>query len=144
MSRPRRSELGLSTIEVLVAVALIGMAMLPLVVIQSQVANSHARLQESYRRATLQMNALEVVRELNPARSPQGEIEFDENYTLQWSSTAISEQTRIIDYPIGDGNFDVGLYQVDIVVRGVLGNIELSFATEKVGWSSVGGLAAAN
>lgn len=144
MSRPRRSELGLSTIEVLVAVALIGMAMLPLVVIQSQVANSHARLQDSYRRATLQMNALEVVRELNPARSPQGEIEFDENYTLQWSSTAISEQTRIIDYPIGDGSFDVGLYQVDIVVRGVLGNIELSFATEKVGWSAVGGLAAAN
>ena len=131
---------GFSIIEVLVAVALIGVALLPLVVIQSQVAQSHARYQADYRRATLQKNALEILREMNPSKSPEGRFAMDDAHTLTWTSSQITEVTRSTDYPIGDGYYDVALYRVEVVIVSSEGQDKLSFSTEKVGWTPAVGI----
>ena len=129
---------GLSTIEVLVAVALIGMALLPLVAIQSQIAQTHARYETAYNRATLQRNALEITRNLNPLATPDGRVILDERYVIEWSSEAVKDPKRGTDFPLGDGPFDVGLYRVSVAVLNE-GRVELEYVTEKVGWKLLEG-----
>lgn len=129
---------GLSTIEVLVAVALIGMALLPLVAIQSQIALTHARYEAAYHRATLQRNALEITRNLNPLATPEGRVILDEQYVVEWNSEVVKDPKRGTDFPLGDGPFDVGLYRVSVAVLNE-GRVELEYVTEKVGWKLIEG-----
>jgi type II secretory pathway component PulJ len=133
-----RQRSGLSTIEVLVAVALIGMALLPLIAVQSQIAQTHARYEAAYQRATLQRNALEITRNLNPLATPEGRVILDDQLVLEWSSEPVRLAKRGTDYPLGDGPFEVGLYRVSVSVLNE-GRVELEFTTEKVGWRLIEG-----
>ena len=91
--RPDSPEAGLSMIEVLVAVAVLGMALAPLVVVQGQIARTHQRYEESYARTALQRNALAMLQDMNPMQTPSGEIALDDENTLIWTSRPLSEST---------------------------------------------------
>lgn len=103
---------GVSVVEVLVAVAIVGLALVPLVSIQSQIARTHARYIETYERATDQRNALALLAELNPMADPRGARDLGGGAVLRWQSTALTPVKRSAGYPVDDGPFDVALYRV--------------------------------
>lgn len=142
MTRERRfsREAGLSTIEVLVAVAVLGLALAPLVMVQGQIARTHARYEETYARSTLQRNALAMLQDMNPMQTSTGQIALDAENTLRWTSRPLSDVARGSDHPIGDGAFDVALYQVDAEIIGPNAGVRLRFSTERVGWVRVEGV----
>ena len=100
--RPDSPEAGLSMIEVLVAVAVLGMALAPLVVVQGQIARTHQRYEESYARTTLQRNALAILQDMNPMQTPSGEIALDDENMLVWTSRPLTDVSRGSDHPVGD------------------------------------------
>src|SRR5262249_29060709 len=129
-SRRLRSDAGLSTIEVLVAVAVMGLALAPLIAVQSQISQTHARYQAAYLRATLHRNSLAMLKDLNPMAKPRGAIQLDPSRTLRWTSEAVTEVVRNADYPVGDGPYDVALYAVDAQVTDANAKELLKFRTE--------------
>jgi general secretion pathway protein I len=130
----RRGEAGLSTLEVLVSVAVLGLALAPLLAVQSQIAQTHVRYQEAYSRATLQRNALALLQEMNPMATPRGDIALDSENRLRWTSQPLSSIDRSSDHPVGDGPFDVALYAVDAEIIGPNEAVRVRFNTERLGW----------
>jgi general secretion pathway protein I len=142
MTGPRvLREAGLSTIEVLVAVAVLGLALAPLIVVQGQIARTHQRYEEAYARSTLQRNALALLQDMNPMQTARGEIALDAENTLRWTSRPLSAVERGSDHPIGDGPFDIALYGVDAEIIGAGGGLRLRFSTERIGWVRAEGVA---
>lgn len=142
---PRSRQAGLSTIEVLVAVAVMGIALTPLVAVQAQIAQTHARYQAAYSNATLQKNALGLLQDMNPMKTPTGELDLDGVHHLRWTSQALTRVDRSTDYPVGDGFYDVALYSVaaevvDAQAADAKTAVKLRFNTERLGWQRIEGV----
>jgi len=141
IARSLSPEAGLSMVEVLVAVAVLGMALAPLVVVQGQIARTHQRYEESYARTTLQRNALAMLQDMNPMQTPSGEIALDDENRLVWTSRPLTDVSRGSDHPVGDSAFDIALYGVDAQIIGPDPGVRLRFSTERLGWSRAEGVA---
>lgn len=139
----RKGERGLSIIEVLVVVAIIGVTLIPILQFQTQIARTTARYAEVEARASLQRNALVVLRDLNFMERPVGQVMLAEGQTLSWRSTPLTEEAQSTAHPIGDGDFRVILYRVDAEVGDARSSARVSFSIERLGWRRSGVSAAA-
>lgn len=104
----RRRESGFSTLEVIAAVAIIAVALVPIMMLQTQLARSQARLDASHEQSTSAQNALALLRDINPMSTPTGRRRLDARTELAWSSTPISGVSQTVN-PTG---FEVQLYRV--------------------------------
>lgn len=133
-----RKDSGLSMLEVLVAVAVIGAALTPLVAIQGQISQTHVRYQAAYANATLQRNALDLLQDMNPMKTPQGDIDLDGANHMRWTATPITRVDRSTDYPVGDGRYDMALYTVAVEIydakAAATTPAKVRFSTERIGW----------
>lgn len=127
MMRPRES--GFSTLEVIAAVAIIAIALVPIMMLQTQIARSQARLDAAHDQSTSAQNALALLRDINPMSTPTGRRPLDARTELAWSSTPISGVSQTVN-PTG---FEVQLYRVTGVVE--RDNVPLTTTQiELVGW----------
>lgn len=127
MMRPRES--GFSTLEVVAAVAIIAVALVPIMMLQTQLARSQARLDAAHDQSTSAQNALALLRDINPMSTPTGRRRLDARTELAWSSTPISGVSQTVN-PTG---FEVQLYRVTGVVE--RDNVPLTTTQiELVGW----------
>lgn len=127
MMRPRES--GFSTLEVIAAVAIIAVALVPIMMLQTQLARSQARLDAAHDQSTSAQNALALIRDINPMSTPTGRRRLDARTDLAWSSTPISGVSQTVN-PTG---FEVQLYRVTGVVE--RDNVPLTTTQiELVGW----------
>jgi hypothetical protein len=135
--RKLRRDAGLSMLEVLVTVSVIGLALAPLVVIQGQIAQTHRRYEAAYQNSTLQRNALTLLQDLNPMAQKEGEIVLDTQNRLHWQATALTRVDRSTGYPLGDGAYDVALYSIEARIVGSDNRVRVRFSTERVGWQRI-------
>jgi len=133
----RANRLGLSTLEAMVAITVLGVTLVPILDLQTQIARTHARYQVLYERTTLQRNALQVLRDMNPMDTPEGEVDLQDGVLLRWRATPISEQVRSTAYSIGDGPFDVTLYRINVEIVRETPPLNLAFDVERVGWRRI-------
>lgn len=133
--KARRSERGVSALEALAALALLAIVMIPLLELQSQIARGAIAQEGARKRLEAQRNALALLDDLNPMTSPEGAIPLGAGASARWRATALSEETRSLAYPSGDGAFTVRLYEVAVAVSGP--GIETSFHVERLGWRRV-------
>ncbi len=124
----------MTLIEVLVAIAVISIVLIPIIGLQSQIARSHARNQQRYELATLERNVLSILRDLNPMVDKEGQIVLDGAKTLSWKTTPISEVISNAQYPNGNGPFNVALYQVEAILKADDGRNLARLSIERVGW----------
>lgn len=108
-----KHERGFSTLEVIAAVAIIGIALVPIVSLQTQLTRSQARLEEVHADSTAVQNAMALLREVNPMLTPTGQRQFSDRTTLTWTSTPVSA-VRTSTNPTG---FAVQLYRINADIQ---------------------------
>jgi len=129
----RAHERGLSVIEALIAIAILGVALLPLLDLQTQVVRETQRSSAHARELSATRNALAVIEEVNPMLEPAGVRALSEGVTLRWASAPLSRVVRSVGAETADGAFDVALYRLDVVVDDEAAR-PVAFSVEHLGW----------
>lgn len=124
-----RRESGFSTLEVIAAVAIIAIALIPIATLQTQIARSQARLTEAHAESTAVQNAMALMRDINPMLTPEGQRRMSGATTLSWTSAPVSEARQSVN-PAG---FSVQLYRVTGTIRGA-GATETTVQIDLIGW----------
>lgn len=124
-----RHESGFSTLEVIAAVAIVAIALVPIAALQTQLARSQARLMEVHADSTAVQNAMALLRDINPMLTPSGERRLDDRTTLTWSSAPASPLRPSANAP----GFEVRLYRVSAAIRrnGAAG---VTLQVDLIGW----------
>ncbi|MEM9707045.1 MAG: prepilin-type N-terminal cleavage/methylation domain-containing protein [Pseudomonadota bacterium] len=131
----RRSQSGLSLIEVLSAVAIFSIAFLPLLDLQRRMAATAQAIERAERSAFLRTNALEEFASINPALTNAGEAPFKDGLLL-WRATPTSEPKRVMSSAGLPSRFEITLYRIDATLEFEGGRRE-SFSVYRYGWKPV-------
>lgn len=108
---------GFSLVEVLVAVAVAALAFLVLADLQNQMTRGHRAFDRAEQRAVLNQAALNLISSLNPMEACEGSEALDAHTTMSWSCTELEPPRRATGFPVGDGAFEVALYEVNVSLR---------------------------
>lgn len=135
--RPQAADDGLSTLEALVAVAVLGMALIPILAFQTQISQAYGRYNTLRERSELERNALAALRDLNPMERPDGRMSLGESQTVTWTSHPITIESRNTAYPVGDGDFFVAIYRIDAIMVDSVKEQQFSLSFERLGWRKV-------
>jgi len=127
-----KHEHGFSTLEVIAAVAIVGIALVPIVGLQTQLVRSQARLEEVHADSTAVQNAMALLREVNPMLTPTGQRQFSDRTRLTWTSTPVSTLRTSIN-PSG---FAVQLYRVTADIQRP-GAPTTTLQVDLIGWRAV-------
>jgi Tfp pilus assembly protein PilV len=131
----RAGQFGFSTIEALAALAIVAVALVPLLDLQTQITRAHAQQRTIRAEADARRNALALLRDVNPTAAPEGLRQIGDGLTMRWRATPLTASVRTTRGGQGDGDFDVRLYRLDVDVRGP--RIETAFQVEQLGWRQV-------
>jgi prepilin-type N-terminal cleavage/methylation domain-containing protein len=127
---------GFSLIEALVAIAIVGLALVPLLHLQTQLARrahvQHAMALE----ATATHSTLALLADLNPMTQRQGEIETG-SLRLRWRARPVTGAVRSTRAGQGEVAFLVQLFEVTVSAHDLDGTPITQFAFERVGWRRV-------
>ena len=92
---------GFTLLEAIVALAVLALALVPMVAFVSQSANELLRAGESNERSFVMQSALALMEPINPMVEAQGSLALDRNITMTWDSTAIVEPNPGINVGAG-------------------------------------------
>ena len=107
----RQNERGLSTIEVIAALLLFSIALLPIAQVQINAQRGSMIVNEAETKARLDQQALIYMKSVNVAVRPAGEHSFGDG-TIRWTSELIVPEAQIMI-----NQRTVGLYNVQVELR---------------------------
>lgn len=122
------SERGFSTIEIIAAVAIVAIALVPISTLFGQLARGQARLEAAQAQSSAAHNSISLLRDINPMQTPSGTRRLDARTTLAWTSTPFSGVRQSVN-PAG---FEVRLYRISAEIRDGAGTS--TFQMELTGW----------
>lgn len=125
---------GLSTLEALVALAILGVTLAPLFALQAQLARGAAREEAMLLRLHTQRDALAILRGVNPSEQRAGKRALGDGRVLEWQAKPISKTVRTVAEGGGDGNFDITLYRMETRALAQDGSVIAAFAVDQVGF----------
>jgi prepilin-type N-terminal cleavage/methylation domain-containing protein len=128
---------GFTLLEAIVALAIIGIALIPVMSFLAQAARQLTAAAESNLQVAAQQAAMAYVEVLNPQKNPVGEAPLSDTLTLRWTSR------RLTDPDSGDmlggrlGGYRLGFFVVEVtVVRD--GRDWFTFDARKIGYEPRG------
>ncbi len=128
----RQEQIGFSVLEAIAAIALIAIAFLPMMVLQSQLTRTAAAIERAERNTRNMSSALARLRVTNPMFEPDG-VENLGEAVFSWRSHPITEVRPVLDAGGGAGRFDMQLF--DITATLDYGNgVKTEFTVRQVGW----------
>jgi general secretion pathway protein I len=124
---------GFTLLEAIVAIAILGIALIPLLSFTSQsVLQLHAAA-DSNARSLAEQNVLAFLETVNPLDQPTGNTTLGD-LRVEWSSKPIVDQTRNTTPGSALPYYDIGFYWVDVRVSRDGANPWFEFAARKVGY----------
>lgn len=132
----RRAQSGFSVIEALAALAIIAVALVPLMSLQVQVLRGYIHQRDQRTELIARRNSLALLRDLNIMESPSGERVLDSETRMNWNAEPISPLTRNTRQGAGEGEFDVRLFRVRIALTRT-GASPRVFSVEQLGWRPI-------
>lgn len=128
-----KSQHGFSALEALIAAALLGVALAPLLDLQRQSFRAAARVEAAQAEVSAQGTALDLLTSVNVMAEPAGRRLISERFAMEWRARALTRVIPGVGYLAADGGFDTALYAVD--VRVLDGAREVAaFQVEQIGW----------
>ncbi|MEM7491938.1 MAG: type II secretion system protein [Pseudomonadota bacterium] len=107
-----RGEDGFSLLETLVAVAILGIALVPLLSFQSQLARNAIQIDRSTERLSVENVALSYLALIKDPTQPPQPIDMGGGWTLNWTARAVSQSDRAVAGTGARGRFEMQLYTV--------------------------------
>jgi general secretion pathway protein I len=139
--RPRtKSAAGFTLLEAIVALAIIGSALIPLVAFISQASNQLLRAADENERSFAKQAAVALLESANPMTDPKGAISIDANISLTWDSEAIVAPN---DGPLVGGGlagFRLGFYKMHVQMIRADSGPWFAFDLRKTGYERFQGL----
>lgn len=133
MTRRGRNTEGFSLVEALIGVAIAGIALVPVVEMQSQAIRQYERQAMLEQRLLAQRNGLAVLGDINVMAEPTGRRELTQGQSLRWTAAPLTARTRSLRFLGGEGDFEVALFEVRAEIRDRRQSLA-SFRVEQLGW----------
>ncbi|MGE0741143.1 MAG: hypothetical protein AB7O98_07350 [Hyphomonadaceae bacterium] len=121
-------------LEALIAVAIVAMALVPIMSLESQLTRRHAAQRAEHASLLAQQNALAIIRDMNVWQSPDGSAELQSGSIMRWRATPLSSPRRSLRAGNGEGDFEIVLYRLDVEILDRAGNRLTRFSVDKLGW----------
>lgn len=129
----RASSAGFTLLEALVAIVVIGVAIVPLYEFVTRSLASLARVSEINLESEARLTALSLLNGINPM-TDTGSTVAAGAYRIRWSAELFDGPIDGLGYPRGLGNYAIGLYRVHVEVSRQSGGPWFAFDTIKVGY----------
>ena len=125
---------GFPVIEVLAALAVIAIALLPLLRLQQSLADAAIAIERANDIDQVRRSAIAYIGALNIDDQTEGETEIGE-WVVSWTATPIAGPEPA-DGIGGESRFDITLYAVDVRISGR--DADTTFQIRQVGWTKTG------
>jgi len=135
--RARLRRRGFTLLEAIVAVAIVGIALIPISTFISQMVSSLIRAGESNARNIAQQSVIELLEPLNPLERPTGEDQVGD-LSIRWESSPIIKPNDVARLGTGLAAFSIGFYSVAVSVDRADRGPWFSFDMRKVGYRRIG------
>jgi prepilin-type N-terminal cleavage/methylation domain-containing protein len=135
--RRRGASRGFTLLEAIVAVAIVGIALIPVITFISQMVGAVARAGDSNARSLAKQSIIELLEPLNPLETPMGDDEVGE-LLIHWETTDIIPPNKDIRVGAGLAGFSLGFYNVTVSVARAKSGPWFSFDLRKVGYKRIG------
>jgi general secretion pathway protein I len=129
--RPPQS--GFSLLEALVAIAIVALALAPILNLQAELARDAARQNTMALEATATQNALALLSTINPMTNREGQVRTGA-MQVRWRASAQSTPVRSTLQGAGEGAFMVQQFQTEVVIYREDGARLTGFTVEQLGW----------
>jgi general secretion pathway protein I len=126
-------QAGFTLLEAVVALAILAAVLIPLYTLVGGAMQSMLRARDASERAANELNLLAALATINPAQRPQGQMQLGD-LVLSWQAREVVAPVRGAGYPAGASSFEVGLYDVDAVLRDAAGRAAAQRTARRVGW----------
>lgn len=134
---PSRRQLGLSLLEVIVALVVLSSFGAALFVWAGQTLQMANRAQTIQQEAELERNITEHALSINPAAQGEGELETP-TYSYRWKAIPLLGPAEHVKHPLGLSPYQVTLYRLDYSVTDVAsGRVVLTSMREVTGFAQV-------
>ena len=130
-------ERGFTLLEAIVALTLLGLALVPMLSFISQSTDQLNRVAESNERSFAMQSAIAVLSPVNPMEEPEGEESLGQNLLLRWNSDVIIEPNQGPQVGMGLPGFRVGFYNVHVSLFRDTNTPWFDFDMRKVGYRKI-------
>jgi len=134
--RPRASR-GFTLLEAIVAVAIVGIALVPVITFISQMVSALTRAGDSNARSLAEQAIIELLEPLNPLANPIGDDQIGD-LLIHWESASIITPNKQVRVGAGLAGYSLGFYNVTVSVARADAGPWFSFDLRKVGYERLG------
>ncbi len=110
----RPEESGFTLLEAIVALTLLGLALVPMLSFISESAGQLARVADTNERSLAVQSAVALLDPINPMETPQGEEIIGQDLIIRWSSNLVIPPNDGPQIGMGLPGFRVGFYDVRV------------------------------
>jgi general secretion pathway protein I len=135
--KPRPTECGFTLLEAIVALTLLGLALVPMVSFISESADQLSRVAESNERSFATQAAVALLDPINPMEDPEGEESLGQNLTVRWNSDLIIPPNDGPQIGMGLPGFRIGFYDVRVSLHRSPSEPWFEFDLRKVGYQKI-------
>lgn len=135
-----RAKAGFSVLEALAAVAIVALALLPIMTIEAQIARQQNERRIEHAAMIAQQNALAILRDMNASQSPQGVADLGDGNFMRWSGAPLSQPRRSVQPGNGEGSFEVVLWRLEVEIFDGTQTRIARFSVDKLGWRRLDGV----
>lgn len=111
-----RKSLGFSTLELLVALAILSLGLMALIDFRQWLLQTQSRQLAQAEEVQHEANALALLRQINPASQPSGRIALDQSLRLQWDARIVGGYRPQLAWLGRETGYRVALFKVNYAI----------------------------
>lgn len=137
VGRQQRKDAGFTLLEAIIAIAIIGFALIPLVSFLSLSANELSKAAESNERSFVEQAAIAMMGPVNPFQTPSGSTPLNDKISIAWDSKALVPPNKNLVPNSGLPSFRLTFYAVHVIVSRQGAGPWFDFDMRKVGYDAI-------
>jgi prepilin-type N-terminal cleavage/methylation domain-containing protein len=134
----QKASLGFTLIEAIVAMAIIGIAALPIMLLISESLNQLTRAANASSHAAAMESVIAMLDPMNPMTTPTGKMDMG-SFSFTWESAVIVPPNDTVQVGAGLAGHSIGFYDVQIEIYREE-RPWFSFSARKTGYERISGI----